>query len=105
MNKLKEIGNKYYQEVEVVMLATDKNRGIYSDNKEKGKLFNNRNYYSSFNIFISSAMKKIKEWNWYLDIESNRMWLYIVTIMNRRSYSTKDLLDNNWYFIRITTTI
>ena len=24
MNKLKEIGNKYYQEVEVVMLATNK---------------------------------------------------------------------------------
>ena len=76
MNKLKEIGNKYYQKCEVVMLAVDKvsNIGLYKDTKNL--VFNDHISYKDRGIyqhlyFLSN--EKIKEGDWYLNIVSNEI--------------------------------
>ena len=71
-NKLKEINGKYYQECEVVMLATDKIEGkMYSSMiaKEKGKLFNYSNPNYSYDKAIFQHLyflsnEEIKEGDW-----------------------------------------
>lgn len=71
MNKLKEINGKFYQEAEVVMLATDKRSCLFINKRSnqlqyyfKGTAPNNAKHQHLY--FLSN--EEIKEGDWYCDI-------------------------------------
>jgi hypothetical protein len=73
MNKLKEINGKYYQECEVVMLATDKITGIIKFGNQLRTTpqgLSNMVYYSQHLYFLSN--EEIKKGDWCIVTKSHK---------------------------------